>query len=101
MKSRHAAVLALVGWYLMIPAPLTAPPSASKVEAPLSSWHKMRTSPTEADCQNYLSGLRAKVRDPEFQAKSTIENGWTWPAFIDFWDAAKCISDDDPRLKSN
>jgi hypothetical protein len=98
MNPRHAAALALVVWYLMIPSPLMAPPNASNLNAPLSTWHKYRGWGTEADCQNYISGVRAKVRDPEVQAKYPMENGWTWPAFVDFWDAAKCVSSDDPRL---
>ena len=44
MNLRHAAALALVGWYLMVP-PLSNP------SAPLSKWNLYRSYDTARECE--------------------------------------------------
>jgi mono/diheme cytochrome c family protein len=48
MNLRHAAALALVGWYLMVPLN-----NAGQVDphAPLSSWHQWSAYDTAAQCE--------------------------------------------------
>jgi hypothetical protein len=51
MKLHHAAALALVGWYLMVP-PLTNAPSKVDIEAPLTSWKVYKTFDTPEECNS-------------------------------------------------
>ncbi len=50
MKKTHAAALALVGWYLMMPPrdPLTALPDHS---APMTRWLQLEAFDTAKECQ--------------------------------------------------
>ena len=85
MRPRHAAALALAGWYLMVP------PISHKGEfldnAPLSEWTLLDSTDSAADCnaEANRSDLRSKTeRDRNVKVDHT-----------------KCISTDDPRLKGN
>ena len=105
MNSRHAAALALVGWYLMMP-PTLAETSCSGIlstldrwmdkdahdkacdeqskivnfKAPISEWHKLMPLETRPECE----GLR--------QRGSVLRRS-------DPLSFAQCIATDDPRLK--
>jgi hypothetical protein len=89
---RHVAVLALAGWYLMVPPIVgTAPPDET---APLSKWKVERSFDTADDC-SYIAGeftddgmRRVKLK----QSRQDIILG------IQYLNAT-CISTDDPRLK--
>jgi len=70
MKLRHAAALALVGWYLMMP-PSTSSGRIQK-DAPLSRWYIFTTFETKKECE--------KAR--QFSSGLSI-----------------CVASDDPRLK--
>jgi NAD(P)H-flavin reductase len=86
MKPRHAAALALVGWYLMVPPPQSFKNGEYR-EAPLVQWTHRATFDTEVECNHETSkGCH------HFQNGSTIglEGPLCW---------AKCIASDDPRLK--
>ncbi|MGA8689773.1 MAG: hypothetical protein WB662_07665 [Methyloceanibacter sp.] len=88
MKPRHAAALALVGWYLMMP-----PMGNGKVyvTAPLIMWQIVVSVSTLKDCKNVLLNYEkhptqisdSKVREA---MKLRISHGI-------------CMSADDPRLK--
>ena len=89
MKSRHAAALALVGWYLMTPpcrvvshwhsGEQAGGSWVNESQAPLRQWSRV------ADSQ-------------EFEHKTDCERA----ILMDEEDAkfAKCISSDDPGLKA-
>jgi hypothetical protein len=86
MKSRHAAALALVGWYLIV-----APPQSFKdhkyYEAPLGQWTHKATFDSEFECnQERSKGCH------HFENGETI--GLEGPLCY-----SKCIASDDPRLK--
>ena len=49
MKPRHAAALALVGWYLMMP-PMTCRPSI-QINTPLSHWEISSSYDTADECE--------------------------------------------------
>ncbi|MDO8431390.1 MAG: hypothetical protein Q7S58_03170 [Candidatus Binatus sp.] len=90
MKSRHAAALTLVGWYLMMP------PADTKVglllDAPFSDWRVVESFDTAAECKASLKAKRNGVKIPEVSKN--------WPndvPTVAFWE---CIATDDPRLKS-
>ncbi len=85
MNPRHAAALALVGWYLMMPP---QPPSngMSDPATPLSVWHVIRSFDDAPDCERVRSatiqGSRAEI---QHQVSLNL----------------LCIATDDPRLKGN
>ena len=76
MKLHHAAALALVGWYLMMPLPPIAHNTRSinpdsLFAAPLSRWSIIRTFPTQKECETYRDANPMEL----------------------------CVASDDPRLK--
>ena len=65
MKPRHAAALALAGWYLMMP-----PMGNGKVyvTAPLSMWQIVVSVATLKDCKNVLLNYEkhpTQINDPK------------------------------------
>jgi hypothetical protein len=70
MKARHAAALALVGWYLMLPPVISD--GRTRKDAPLSRWYIFSSFETKEECE--------QVR----QASTP---------------SAICVASDDPRLK--
>ena len=109
MNARHAAVLALAGWVLLLP-PLVLPdsdlhPEALDVDrkAPLSDWQQEESFEREEDCEEALKALPDEVRNQ----RSVIIPGNMGAAEIEQSHAnlvtgalsAKCIRTDDPRLK--
>jgi len=107
MNRRHAAALALVGWYLIVPpdrcedktrSDLDTCDQVSNLEAPLSAW--FRTWPSYAtaqDCEKALEMDRRTVPNGPDRAMQERENA-----------AARCVSSDvlkgsrstrDPKLK--
>jgi hypothetical protein len=84
MKPRHAAVLALVGWYLLVP-PLRH--SGFDDSAPLSKWWAYKNFDTAADCANGLEEMshRSEKYAREHGSKDTSHKN-------------RCIASDDPRL---
>ncbi len=117
MKLRHAAALAVVGWYLMVPPPgqprstgaNTAPPNDN---APLNQWtirnsydsaqaceaakQKDRdTATTNVDKQHHLAEQRQGLWPNNFS-----DQGFLVADQLEYATEALCISTDDPRLKS-
>lgn len=119
MNPRHAAALALMGWYLMVPpiewshqlrdtptgvsegGPLWPYPKT----APLSSWQMIMSFDTADLCEGTLSYLRkqedkktkaaiAKCPNDQSQCYSVEEKQRFFSAL---W--GKCIASEDPRLK--
>jgi hypothetical protein len=96
MKPRHAAALALVGWYLMIP-PKSCVWSLCKCpkpgdgcyiteqNAPLGRWGKWKLYNSGSECE---SALTARV----------VEKYWNYHGGNIY---GRCIESDDPRLKGN
>ena len=97
MKSRHAAALALVGWYLMGPL---VDQKAGKIvyEAPLTYWEHEGSFDTAAECERKRKdNLRLMTN---LRMNSTDRSPGSYLG-LDSALAAKCIASDDPRLKSN
>jgi hypothetical protein len=88
MNIRHAAALALVGWYLLISP-------ADKPDAPLSQWHVFKSFDKAAECESERTdGVGAgnwNWEVPRFSEKSDPA-GWKLPR-------STCVQGDDPRLK--
>jgi hypothetical protein len=76
MNHRHAAALALLGWYLL------SPPRRNdqlRPEVPLADWVQLGSFDSAEKCRD--AGYDRQARVPQYQA-------WV------------CIASDDPRLKS-
>ncbi len=94
MKLRHAAALALVGWYLMVP-PVELSPSGERAfnfNAPLSQWYRWDFYGTAGECwyvdrDLFLRSENALRIDPLNDAAN---------AYLE----AQCVASDDPRLQN-
>jgi len=89
MGLRHAAALALMGWYLMVPPPLPHSRGHGQIE-PLSRWIVARTFESKKACdaeRRHLSKL-----DPGAEVAGDD------PPAYQVYDA-ECFATDDPRLK--
>jgi hypothetical protein len=107
MKFRHAAAIALTGWYLMTPplqdwlminklsadakAGVTGQDYSWMKMARLSLWENLAPFDSAAQCYAALAALRQKA-DPE--PHSEAKNQTQYEARM-----AQCIASDDPRLK--
>jgi hypothetical protein len=99
MNSRHAAALALVGWFLM-----TAPVSEQgdlHQDAALSEWTKASHYDSESECD---TRRKEKIQDSEDEVelapKSEADEDGKRDADRDLNAAlvSQCVADDDPRL---
>jgi hypothetical protein len=103
MKSLHAATLALVGWYLMLPplqfvGPANDPYSLAIVDgaAPLSRWLPMMTFKTLQECDNFSTRLARNMR----KSVKTERDKRDVETLIRIWlGKYQCVTSDDPRLK--
>lgn len=86
MKLRHAAALALVGWYLMAAPTLRDPRTDSfaiDVNAPLQSWQILDSYYSAAEC--------------ETAERDLVETAAQYPNVIPFYTV--CVATDDPRVR--
>jgi hypothetical protein len=97
MKPCHAAALALVGWYLMVP-PLVNAPYKVDTEAPLTSWKAYQTFDTAEECNKSLLSIKAKYQHTATAPIGSIKKGTR--AFALQIVFAHCVSSDDPRLRA-
>jgi hypothetical protein len=100
MKPRHAAALALMGWYLIFPPPRTAD-DVPDPKAPLSEWQKIGPFDTIEDCQKYPSHLLEimhgfYVDHPEIGESGERRDNADRKALFAH---SQCVTTDDPRLK--
>ena len=81
MKSRHAAALALVGWYLMMPS------GDHPTEAHISHWLKVQTFDSADECRSRRWAIlsEASANKDDFRIGTAR--------------AMRCIASDDTRLK--
>jgi len=86
---RHAAALALVGWYLVLPPISDGKPDTS---APLSSWEQWRSFDTAESCEQARDFKREQMK--KYDEPKT---GILWSEVFGVY--SKCISTDDQRLK--
>jgi len=85
MKLRHAAALALVGWYLMAAPTLRNPRNDAftvDLNAPLSAWEILDSYYSATDC--------------EMAQRDLVETAAEYPNTIAFY--TLCIASNDPRL---
>jgi hypothetical protein len=114
MKLSHAAALALVGWYLMVPPDhprLDNPndrPFAWQSSAPLRAWQIVESFDSATDCKrgaqeildrqisafNYWEQYKT-VKERKSEAGKKVLQDFAR------YNNAVCIATDDPRLKGN
>lgn len=87
MKLRHAAALALVGWYLLLPPLSTTVEELRAGDVPsLAKWRQWWAFDTAKECEH------ERVQ----QAESSKTEGNVKASEAFFW--SRCIASDDPRL---
>jgi hypothetical protein len=96
MKLRHAAALALVLWYLMVPPSKGSPTFLFDARAPFNKWTVRDTFDTASECRQ-----SAKTTARLFKAfakkdgtAAAINNSKRFATAI-------CLETDDPRLKGS
>lgn len=96
MNVRHAAALALVVWFLLVPPIVLDATDQPRVQptAPLNEWRVYATFESREQCEN----LRDKIREGERGLPPSEKN-----AELKREAAASllCVANDDPRLKAN
>jgi hypothetical protein len=101
MKLRHAAALALVGWYIITP-PLNGEPDPSM---PVSRWH-LFTERKEIDVQGSPEWVvvlkseqecKQKLGEELALRKTMFANGQC-TVCVHIFENARCISSDDPQF---
>jgi hypothetical protein len=101
---RHATVLALSGWYLLIP-PVFSPMgehhrSFNDLSAPLSRWDIWEKFDSESQCQKEREHLRteAPARLRFAREHPDQDPAGNLVAVSEAWQLAECVATDDPRL---
>lgn len=89
MKPRHAAALAVVGWYLMVPPTGIKSPTGD-LSAPLSQWTRSgyHLYDLQEQCERDLDDERERLRSLGAMPAQRLMA------------SAQCVSEDDPRLKA-
>lgn len=93
MNIRHAAALALVGWYLMIP-PAVEEDSNHALHtkpAPLSEWQNFESFDTAKECEEGAKPLVKPMQADVSQQHLSLNDLRLL--------YARCFATDDPRLK--
>jgi hypothetical protein len=91
MKSRHAAALALVGWYLMVP-PLTNNGRSTDTRTALSTWQVLKSLASAPECEAERNQLQHDANEQPNKDKNTLLAQYIAAH-------SQCIASDDPRLK--
>lgn len=95
MTIRHAAALALVGWYLMLPPIDPRMTEQQAIDARLSEWKIDSVYDAADDCNAAEHGAVMKGdRDLPKQKRGSL----SWAVAIAMTQA-QCVATDDPRLK--
>jgi hypothetical protein len=101
VKLRHAAALALVGWYLMAPSTYPGPNGSfvTKSTVPLRLWQNIGSYDHVVDCEDERRAFLdlKKTESPSAFAKESLR---VKLSIISSWSAV-CVSTEDPRLKGN
>jgi hypothetical protein len=98
MNLRHAAALALVGWYLMVPPYVNRKLST---DAPLSKWEVYVASDSADECEALKTASLKTAGQEKITGKdgAVTERGAKVIALWFQLSNSQCIASDDPRLK--
>jgi hypothetical protein len=96
MKLSHAAALALVGWYLMVPPTIKKDGGyEADFNAPLSRWSVNTPFDSTTECAALNSEVVLEYKKRLDKARI---HSFEWAVAQSLVDS-QCISTDDPRLK--
>jgi len=96
MNLRHAAAVALVGWYLMIPPVIEKAGSyEADFNAPLSRWSVNSPFDSASECRAVNANLVLQQRRVFDQAQVHSRDWAVAQRLV----VSQCIASDDPRLK--
>jgi hypothetical protein len=104
VKPRHAAALALVGWYLMLPTPYGSTDLKHVPKLPLSKWMIEMAFDDATTCETALTHAQHQYRK-EAEGKPLVEEAEGKPLEskefkkFELYGAGQCVASDDPRLK--
>jgi hypothetical protein len=102
MKPRHAAALALVGWYLMVPPITSSWPVTYDTSAPLSKWKQGGSFDTAKECNEEKEKTAMLLLQSAQNPNGTAENKQKFMQSMSaMLYALQCIATDDPRLKGH
>ena len=91
MNLHHAAALALVGWYLMVPIP--GNDSIPDPVTTFSKWVSIRSFDSAEGCEDArVNVIRAGVGGPQFA-------GYPEQEVKKLLTLSQCVASDDPRFK--
>jgi len=96
IKLRHAAALALVGWYLLAP-PLDLSSYSVQLKSPLANWQIMASFDTASACEDSRLTMSEKTRP----WLNVPDHGQRDFLTASQYAMAHCVASDDPRLKGN
>ena len=103
MKPRHAAALALVGWYLMVPTPYGSSSLRYVENLPLSKWTIFQSFDSADACENGLYAMRkensAKLKALAKAPPKDTNDASPAERLVFLYGLAQCVEADDPRLK--
>jgi hypothetical protein len=93
MKLRHAAALALVGWYLLMPPVVSGGGTIyADRSVPFSKWTIHGTYDTAQHCEAVKAQEVKAAKQKQGEAQSYAFEASYY---------SECVETDDPRLKSN
>lgn len=92
MATRHSAVLALLGWYLMLPS--IGHDGRANTAAPLSSWAQEASYDSASLCEAAVGDGIANVNGIDAHATDARVRYLHHHR----WANARCIASDDPHL---
>jgi hypothetical protein len=93
---RHAAALALIGWYLMVP-PTTAPPYLKvNPDAQISRWEHYGSYDSAKECESNILYLHEQAN--KFTRAQRVNPSTAKESEAAQYIFGECIATDDPRL---
>jgi hypothetical protein len=107
MNLCHAAALALVGWYLLIPpvfSPMGDHPRAfNDLNASLNRWDIQASFDSETSCVKEKERIRneAPLRLKFAHEHPDQDQNGNIVAVAEAWQRAECIASDDPHLRES
>ena len=105
MNLRHAAALALVGWYLLIPPVFSAmgnhPRAFNDLNASLNRWDIQASFESDTSCEKEKERIRneAPLRLKFAHEHPDQDQNGNIVAVAEAWQRAECVATHDPRLK--
>jgi hypothetical protein len=97
MSLRHAAALALVGWYLMLPPTIDPLDMPVNSDAPISKWSHYGSFDSATECESNIQYLHQKAM--KFTRAQRVHPTTPEQSEAEQYMFAECIATDDPRLK--